>query len=240
MSEWAPKVFWTEVNVTEKDDGYAVLLDGRPIRTPAKAHLVVPSQPLADAIADEWRAQDEHINPTTMPFTRMANAAIDKLSVQHKEVCDMLAAYGDSDLLCYRAESPKELVSRQSAAWDPLLQWCAENLGACLETRFGIMPKSQADEDLGRLSKLVHNLKPFELSAFHDFVVISGSLVIALAILEGQIDGETGFSLSRIDESFQQELWGVDEEAAEQDAFKKAEFLTACRFLALVQRAKSD
>ena len=239
MSEWAPKVFWSEVRVSEEGGGYAVLLDGRVICTPAKAQFIVPTKPLADAIAREWRRQDTHIDPISMPFTRMANAAIDKLSVQHKEVCEMLASYGDSDLLCYRADSPKELVDRQSAAWDPLLEWCAKNLGARLQPRVGVMPRPQSEADLSRLSALVHELNSYELSGFHDLVVISGSLVIGFAVLRGHIEAETAFKTSRIDESFQQELWGVDDEAAAQEAVKKAEFLTAEAFLMMVRSANS-
>lgn len=237
MSEWAPKVFWKEVSVAQGDSGHSVLLDGRAIRTPAKSLFVVPTAALANAIADEWRAQTDHVDPTTMPLTRMANAAIDKLGSQRGAVCDMLAAYGETDLLCYRAESPRELVNRQAAGWDPLLDWSARQLNAPLAVQTGIMPKDQSADALAALSAHVHGVGEFELSALHDFIVISGSLVLGLAVLHGEIGPEQAFNLSRIDESFQQELWGVDEEASALDAYKRDEFLTAYRFFTLVKMA---
>lgn len=238
MSEWAAKVFWKDVSVAPVDAGFAVLLDGRAIRTPAKAPFAVPTAALAEAISDEWRAQKDQIDPTSMPLTRMANAAIDKLGIQHGAVCDMLAAYGETDLLCYRADSPKELVDRQADGWDPLLDWSARHLNAPLVVQTGIMPKDQSADALAALAQHVHAVEAFELSALHDFIVISGSLVLGLAVLHGEITPEHAFTLSRIDESFQQELWGVDEEAAELDAHKKDEFLTAHRFFTLVKKAQ--
>lgn len=138
----------------------------RAIRTPAKAHLIAPNEALAEAIADEWRAQTDHIDPNTMPFTRMANAAIDKLGVQKKAVCDMLAAYGETDLLCYRADSPQELADRQSAAWDPVLDWCAEKMGARLEAQSGLMPFDQSPAALARLAAHVHAVRCVRIIRF--------------------------------------------------------------------------
>ena len=132
MSEWKAKRFWKAARTEEADGGFTVLLDTRTVKTPAKAALVVPTQTMADAIAAEWDAQDEVVDPTKMPFTRSANSAIDKVSVQHAEVAQMLADYGDADLLCYRAERPQGLIDRQAAAWDPLLDWAADALGARL------------------------------------------------------------------------------------------------------------
>ena len=137
MSEWAPRRFYKDATVETAEGGFIVHLDGRPLRTPGKAPLVVPSRGIAEAMAEEWRAQDEKIDPRTMPFTRTANSAIDKVAPQHPEVADMLAEYGDSDLLCYRAESPAELVARQAERWDPLLDWAAREMGARLEPRAG-------------------------------------------------------------------------------------------------------
>lgn len=237
MSEWAPKVFWTDADVAVQGTGFTVLLDGRPIRTPAKAQFCVPTRALAEAVAEEWGAQKDHIDPTIMPLTRMANAAIDKLTRGHAEVCDLLAAYGDSDLLCYRAESPIELVARQAERWDPILDWGAEKLGAQLDVRTGIMPKPQASENLSQLAAQVHALDPYELSAFHDFVVITGSLILGFAILHEHENAENAFKTSRIDESFQREHWGVDEEAIAQEAYKLTEIRTAERFLKLAKMA---
>lgn len=135
MSEWEMKRFWTNVSVDQADTGHRVLLDGRKVRTPAKAELILPTQAMAQAVAEEWDAQSDVLDPRNMPCTRSANAAIDRVVPQIAEVAEMLAAYGDSDLLCYRADSPQALVARQAESWDPALDWAAEALGARLEPR---------------------------------------------------------------------------------------------------------
>ncbi len=235
MSEWAAKRFWTEATSAPGEGGHVVRLDGRTVKTPAKAGLVLPSAAMAEAVAAEWQAQGERIDPLSMPVTRAANAAIDRVRPQHAEVADMLAAYGDADLLCYRAESPAELVARQAAAWDPLLDWAAETYGARLAPRAGIMHEGQDADALARLASAVHALDAFELTAFHDLVSLTGSLVIGLAAERGAQDPEALWATSRIDESWQEELWGTDEEAAETAAYKRASFLDAVRFLGLAR-----
>ena len=230
MSEWAPKRFWTETTVTEGDAGFGIALDGRPVKTPAKAALLVPTRALAEAIAAEWDAQAETVDPRTMPVTRGANAAIDKVSRQHTEVAEMLAAYGDSDLTCYRADAPMSLVARQAEGWDPLLDWVEETYGVRLEPRTGVMPVPQPPETLARLAREVHAMTPFALTGFHDLVSLSGSLVIGLAATRDLQPIDVLWDLSRIDETFQAEEWGVDEEAAEAEAIKRASFLRAKQF----------
>ena len=234
MSEWAPKRFWKNTDVTPVDGGYSVTLDGRGIKTPAKTPLVVPTEALARQIADEWQAQGEKVDPSSMPFTRMSNSALDKVATQHAEVADMLAAYGDSDLLCYRAVDPAGLVKRQSEAWDPVLDWAHETFGARLEPRAGVMHEPQDPGALGKLADQVHAMSPFALAAFHDLVSLSGSLVLGLAATRGYQEPEAIWALSRIDETWQEEQWGVDEEAAEVAAYKRGEFLHAARFYTLV------
>ncbi|ETA51227.1 ATP12 family chaperone protein [Ponticoccus alexandrii] len=233
MSEWAPKRFWKEADVRPEGESWTVTLDGRGIKTPAKAALAVPTEALARAIAEEWQAQDEKIDPGTMPFTRMANSALDKVLPQRAAVAEMLAAYGDSDLLCYRAEAPDELVARQAAHWDPLLVWTHEMFGARLAPRVGVMHAAQDAAALDRLAREVHAQPPFALAAFHDLVAISGSLVLALAVIHGARSPAEAWDLSRLDESWQEEQWGVDEEAAEVAGLKRAEFLHAAHFHAL-------
>ena len=142
MAGWAAKRFWTDVTLVELPGGYGIRLDARPVKTPAKAPLVVPTRGLADAIAIEWRAQQGVIDPTGMPFTRSANSAIDKVAAQRAEVVDLIAAYGDADLICYRATVPARLVARQSAAWDPLLTWAA-GIGAPLQALPGVIHAPQ-------------------------------------------------------------------------------------------------
>jgi chaperone required for assembly of F1-ATPase len=233
MSGWAPKRFWKQAEVVAADNGYTVSLDGRGLKTPAKTVFWVPALPLANAVAAEWQAQETKIKPETMPFTRTANSALDKVTPQFAAVADMLAAYGGSDLLCYRAEAPQELVARQQAAWDPLLDWAKTEFGAALVATQGVMPIEQPVASQVPLTQAVHALTPFQLAAFHDIVAISGSLVLALAIARGKIDVEAGFDLSRIDEHWQAELWGVDDEAAESEAYKRDGIRHAVRFFEL-------
>lgn len=233
MSTWAARRFWTSASAVPVEGGFTVHLDARPVRTPLKASLVVPTLALAKAIAAEWDAQDGKVNPETMPFTRTANSAIDKVAPQIDEVAAMLAAYGGSDLLCYRAEGPEDLVQRQAEAWDPILIWALEALGADLLVTEGVMHVEQPAEALMRLHQRVAALTPFQLAAFHDLVAISGSLVLALAVTGGRVTAEEAWRLSRIDEDWQISLWGEDEEAAEVAALKRAAFLQADRFYGL-------
>lgn len=241
MSEWAPKRFWTSASTKATDQGYGIFLDGRPVRTPAKAVLNVPTQAVAERIAHEFDSQEERIDPRTMPFTRTANAAVDKVAIQHAEVADMLADYGDSDLLCYRADMPEELVARQAAAWDPLLEWAVNTFGARLEPRIGVMHSPQDPQAVATLRKIVHDMTVFELAAFHDLVAISGSLIIGFAAKAELKPDQELWELSRVDEIWQQEQWGEDEEAMEMAEYKKAAFLHAFEFMRLLnEQSRAD
>lgn len=233
MSEWAAKRFWDKVSVEATDGGFAVQLDGRAVRTPQKTLVAMPSEAMAQAVAMEWDAQGEKIDPLSMPVTRAANAALDKVTPQHGEVVDMLAAYGDSDLLCYRADSPEGLVAKQAAGWDPLVDWSATDLGAPLQLRTGIMHVPQAPESLATMHGHVAAFDPFRLTAFHDLVSITGSLILGLAVTRGRLEATAAWNLSRIDEDWQISQWGEDEEAAEQAALKRRDLLAAERFFAL-------
>lgn len=233
MSDWALKRFWDAASAIEEDGGYAIALDSRRVRTPAKARLIVPTRALADAIAAEWDAQDAKIDPNNMPVTQAANSAIDKLSVQRDEVVDMLADYGDADLLCYRADAPDALVARQAETWDPFLDWADQTLGARLISRTGIMHVAQDDAALSRLRNHVRALSDFELAAFHDLVTISGSLILAFAALHDLHDPDVLWQVSRLDETWQVEQWGADEDAQAVAARKQAAFLRAYRFYRL-------
>lgn len=234
MSEWKAKRFWKQALAVPAKGGFGVELDGRAVKTPAKRALILPSEALAQAIAAEWDAQEEAINPTLMPFTRTANAAIDKVSIQKGEVADMLAAYGDSDLLCYRADGPEALIARQSQYWDPVLDWAADTLGARLHPRTGIMHKPQDPEALSRLSERTHALSDFELAAFHDLVSLSGSLILGFAAAMQAWDIHELWDFSRLDEEWQAEQWGRDEEADALMETKKRAFLHARQVLDLI------
>lgn len=240
MSEWAPKRFWKTATTTQTENGFGVLLDGRPVRTPAKTILQVPTEQLAKLIAAEFDAQEGRVDPKTMPVTRTANSAIDKVSLQHREVADMLADYGDSDLLCYRADAPEELVARQSAQWDPLLDWAADTLGVRLAPRVGVIHQAQDPAGLASLRARVHDMNAFELAAFHDLVAISGSLIIGFAARLRAKPAEELWSIARLDEIWQEEQWGVDEEAQEAADFKMAAFLHADRFMRLIAPQSGD
>ena len=233
MSEWKQKRFWKTVSVETESAGYAVALDGRRVKTPAKTPLTVPTAALAEAIAAEWDAQEEVVNPLSMPNTRSANAALDKVTPQFAEVADMLAEYGDSDLLCYRAESPEGLVARQSDAWDAALDWAATALGARLKPRSGVLHAPQDGEALRVLRSQVHEMSAFQLAAFHDLVGLSGSLVLGFAAAQRWRSLDEIWTMSRIDEHWQAELWGADEEAEAHEALKKEAFLHAASFYAM-------
>jgi len=227
MSEWAARRFWTAAEIAEAGDGFGVRLDGRTVRTPAKAELVVPTQALAREIAAEWDAQEGEIAPATMPLTRAANAAIDRVARERAAVAAMLADYGSSDLLCYRADSPDELVARQAEAWDPLLEWAESVFSARLRKTTGVMHVAQDPVALGRLHAAVRMLDIWALTAFHDLVSLSGSLIIGLAALREQAPAEALWRVSRIDESWQAEQWGSDEEAEAVAVRKENDFLNA-------------
>lgn len=233
MTGWALRRFWSEARAEPVAGGFGVRLDTRALRTPAKAALVVPTRALAEAIAAEWQAVEGEVRPAGMPLTRAANAAIDKVARQHAEVVAAVAAYGASDLLCYRAEAPEALAARQASAWDPLLAWAGAALGAPLAVTRGILPCAQPPESLARLEAVVAACDAFALTALSELVSLSGSLVIGLAALAGHAPGAALWEASRIDENWQEEHWGSDAEAAAAAAARRAAFLAALRFHAL-------
>lgn len=236
MSEWKSKRFWKDVSVKQCGEAFGIALDTRAVKTPLKTELIVPTRALASAIAEEWEAQEDEINPLSMPFTRSANAAIDKVALQHDEVAELLAAYADADLLCYRAEGPDGLVSRQKEAWDPLLDWAERTYGARLVPVTGVMHQSQDAKALATFSDQVHGMDAFTLTAFHDLVGLSGSFIIGLAALENLMSPKDLWHLSRVDEAWQEELWGVDEEAHALALQKEAQFAHAKTFYDLANK----
>lgn len=233
MSGWTAKRFWTKATAETVEGGFTVRLDGRPVKTPAKAALTLPSRTLAEAIAAEWDAQTGVVKPAAMPLARAANSAIDKVAPMRDAVIAELAGYGGTDLICYRAEAPEALIAAQAAAWDPLVDWAATALRAPLRITQGVIPVAQAPDSLSRLTDRVAALSDFELAGLHDLVAISGSLVLALAVAEGRFEPEAAFDLSRVDNRWQSDLWGADAEEAETEALRRAAFLQAHRFLAL-------
>ena len=230
MSEWSAKRFWKASEVTQTDGGYAVTLDGRTVNTPGKTPLIVPTLEMAAAIAAEWDAQTGKVDPTTMPATRAANSAIDKVAFQKTEVANLLSDYGGSDLLCYRAFGPDALVALQAAAWDPVLDWAAEALDARLSVRQGVMHIKQPANALQNLATEVDRLGNFALTGFHDLVSLSGSLVLALAVTHQHIDARYAWRISRVDEDWQISQWGEDDDATATELIKRSAFEAAERF----------
>lgn len=230
MSEWAMKRFWKTASFAPKDSGYEVHLDGRPVKTPAKRPLILPTGDMACQVALEWDAQEETVNPAIMPWTRSANAAIDKVATQRQEVTAHLASYAETDLVCYRAEGPESLIERQNEAWDPLLDWIGEKYGARLILASGVMPVAQSSTDLDRLAATMRGMSAFQLTGFYDLVTLTGSFVLALAATESRENPEALWAHSRVDELWQIEQWGEDEEAAEHAELKKTAFFHAISF----------
>ncbi len=235
MNGKARKRFWTSADVVEADGGFGVQLDGRALQTPARQALVVPTRALAERIAAEWNAQEGTILPDTMPATRAANAALDKVRGQFDEVAQIIAAYGETDLLCYRADAPAELRAVQDDAWDPLLAWARDRFGVELRVVTGVMPQPQPPEALAAMGAQIALFSPFELTSLHDLVAMTGSLVIGLAATEQQDSPEALWNLSRIDENWQISQWGEDDEASalaearRQNFLHAADFFVACR-----------
>lgn len=230
MSGWAARRFWRDVTVVAEGDAFAVRLDGRPLRTPAKRALRVPTRALAEALAEEWRAQEDVIDPVVMPVTRSANAAVDKVAGQRAEVADTLAAYAETDLLCYRASEPPTLSAHQAAAWDPLLDWADATLKARLVPAVGVMPRRQDPAVVASLAAQVHAMGDFELTGFHDLVMLSGSLVLGFAVAHRRLSAAQAWEVSRLDEEWQIGLWGRDAEAEAAAEVRRAAFLHAERF----------
>ena len=222
------KRFWKEVGV---DADRVVTLDGRPVRTPGRTPLALPTPALAALVADEWRGVGETIDPRAMPLTGLANAAIDRIAPAPAAFAAGLAAYADSDLLYYRAESPEALVARQRAAWDPWLDWARARYDVHFETVSGVMPRAQPAATLARLGEAVAAGDPFTLAGLSPVVTITGSLVLALALLDRAGDADTLWAAAQVDQTFQAEQWGEDALAAQALANARRDYDAAVAFL---------
>jgi len=228
------KRFYKDAAAARADDGWSVLLDGRPIRTPAKQPLAVPTEAMAGAIAREWNAQGDEILPASMPLTGLANAAVDRVRAERATFVDSLAAYADGDALLYRADHPEDLVRRQAERWNPILDWAEGRYGVEFELVAGVMHRPQRADTIARLRAALDALDDFRLTAMQPLVTISGSLVVALALLEGSLDEEAAWQAGQLDELYQVEKWGEDELAAKSRANRRAAFAAALAFLGLL------
>ena len=237
MSEWKARRSWKDVLVRDGEGGWQVWLDARVLRTPGKQALTLPTRALAQAVAQEWRDSGEVIDPGAMPMTRYANSAIEKVRVQFDAVADMLAEYGATDLLCYRADQPQSLAEMQAQAWDPLIDWAATRLAAPLRITEGVIPVAQPPQSLLNLRNHLAALDDFGLTAAHDLIALPGSIILGLAVLHGRLDAAEAHRLSRLDEDFQARQWGRDDEAEAAAATRAQALQDAARFWALSQDA---
>jgi len=228
------KRFWKEVTVEVAGEGWAIRLDGRPVKTPARAQLQVPTEALANAIADEWRAVGETIDPRAMPLTGLANAAIDRVAPARETCAKGLANYAEADLACYRSEGPSALVEREEREWDKLLGWARRRFDVDFVTTSGLMHVAQPAATVERLSHAVAALDPFRLAGLSPLVTVGGSLVAALAVLEKAMTPEEAWDAVSVDDSWQIEQWGADAEAEAALANRRRDFMAAARFLDLI------
>jgi len=234
MTAWRKRRFWQRAVAVPAAEGHEVHLDDRPLTTPARARLRLPSVALASAVAEEWQAVEAAIDPNRMPLTRLANAAIDRVPAIRGDLTEELLWCGAHDLLCHRADGPAALAERQRAAWDPLLDWAARHHGAWLIATTGVMPVEQPAESLARFRSALNGQCAFGLAALSELVALSGSLVIGLAALEGVEEGNRLWRVAEIDEIWQREQWGEDAEAAALTAHRRRAFLTAWRLARLI------
>lgn len=225
------KRFYTHVTTT---DAGGILLDGRPVKTPARSALLLPNPLLAEAVAAEWASQGEHIRPQDMPLTGLANAALDRVAPDPAAFAAGLAQYGETELLCYRADAPPELVARQAQRWDPLLDWAGARYGVNFTRVTGIMHQPQPMATVLRLGDAVASADPFRLAALSPLVTISGSLVIGLALLEEAVLPDDAFDIAHLDELWQAEQWGEDDLALAARQARRRDFLAASRFVDLL------
>ena len=228
------KRFWKDVSVAPEGEGWGIQLDRRPVRTPARASLVVPNEALANAIAEEWRSVDDEIDPRAMPLTGLANAAIDRVAPERQAFAGGLARYAEADLACYRSEWPPELVERQKAAWDPLLAWARRRYDVDFSTTSGLMHVPQPQATVESLAHAVGALDAFHLAGLSPLVTVGGSLVAALAVLEKAMTADEVWNAVSVDERWQLEQWGAEQEAEAALENKRRDFMAAASFLALL------
>jgi chaperone required for assembly of F1-ATPase len=229
------KRFYKEVSVAEAEDGFRVLLDGRPVKTPAKNMLALPTRALAETIAAEWSGQGDEIFPVSMPFLRLADTVIDGVIANRAEVIDAILRFGENDLLCYRAHQPPELARLQQEGWDPLLDWARRRYGVAFVVVEGFGHQDQPPATLAAFHAVLEEQDSFSLAGLHVVTSIAGSVVLALALAEGELMPAQLFALSRIDEEYQASKWGRDHEAEvratnlARELDKAAEFITAAK-----------
>ena len=228
------KRFWTAVTIGEGGGGWSVMLDGRPIKTPARLPLVVPTRALALAIAEEWSALGDTVDPRALPLTGIANAAFDRVAPDKQSFADGLARYAEADLACYRADGPESLVRRQEEEWDRLLAWARRRYDVDFVITAGLMHVEQPPATVERLSHALAVLDPFQLAGLSPIVTIGSSLIAALGVLEKAVPPDEAWNAVSLDEQWQLERWGADAEAETALQNKRRDFLSGTRFLELL------
>ena len=228
------KRFYQTVAVAPMESGYAITLDGKALRTPASANLILTHRPLAEAIAQEWHGQGEWIEPDTMPLTRYANTVIDRVAPRREQLVAELAKFAGHDLLCYREAATAELMRRQAAAWDRWLAWVAEHYDAEFAIGQGVTHVEQSPEALERLRRAIAAHDAHRLAVLHAGITITGSAILGLAFVARALDSEAAFAASRVDEAYQAELWGRDGEAEAREARLLADLKAAEYYLSLL------
>ncbi|MCW8915335.1 MAG: ATPase [Magnetovibrio sp.] len=229
------KRFYKEAGTAQTDEGYCVTLDGRAVKTPAGKSLVLPSEALAKAVAAEWDAQGDEIDPASMALMPLCGTAIDRIPDVRDGLIDGLLRYADTDLLCYRAPTPEDLAARQAEVWQPLLDWAEETFGAKLNVTEGVVPVTQDDSAKQGFAGAMVGMDNWELTALAEMVGISGSIVVGFAMFVGALDGDQAFKVCHVDEDHQIAQWGEDAEATERRANVMAELKTAVQFLELIK-----
>ena len=229
------KRFYRQAEAVPLDpDGYGVALDGRRVRTPAGRPLALPSRALAAAVADEWAGQGETVEPRTMAMMTLSATALDRVAPRAGEIAAEIARYGETDLLCYRDEADGELARRQNAAWQPVLDWLAATHGAKLTTVAGVMPAAQQKSALEALRRAVDAHEPFRLTALHAAVAATGSAALGMALLGGRLNACQAWRCARLDDEWQAERWGEEEDARKRGAALRDELAAVERFAALL------
>lgn len=229
------KRFYKQASAGEREGGFAILLDGKPARTPAKHPLALPSRALAEAVASEWAGQGEHIDPATMPLTRLAHAAIDGVAGGAEAVAAEIVSYAGSDLLLYRATEPEDLVAAQAKHWDPVLAWAGEVLGARFTLAEGVKHVAQPEAAIHAIrAEIARYESPFKLAALMSLTNISGSALLALALARGRLSADAAWAAAHVDEDWNVQRWGEDAEAMARRVARRLEFEAAARMLALL------
>ena len=228
------KRFWTTAAVTQAQSAWGVALDGKPLRTPARAALAVPTEALAQTIAAEWNAQGAVVNPRSLPMTGLANAAIDRVAPDAAAFADGLAVFAENELLAYRADYPAPLVAHQAAHWDPWLAWAQNRYGIEFTSVTGIIHRPQPPETLVRITAAYRAFDVFRMAALNPVVTISGSALIGLAVADGAMDAATAWAVGHLDELWQAEQWGKDPLAEAGHAERQADLAAAVAMLGLL------